>query len=78
MPEASGSVSDQVRSACEWVAGRAHSVRIEAGAVETYAAELTGTVDRPPPDPATELVVNKRQTRADIVHCLDAINFCLL
>jgi len=75
MAELSDPVPDQVRSACEWVAGRARSVRIEESSVEAYAAALTGTVDHPPPDPATELLEGDRETRAAFVLCLDAINF---
>jgi hypothetical protein len=32
------SLPDEVRAACAWVAERARSVRIEAGAIEEYAA----------------------------------------
>jgi hypothetical protein len=75
MPEASGFISDRVRSACEWVAGRARSVRIEEGEVAAYASGLPGPADQPAPDPATELVEGDRETRTAFVICLDAINF---
>ena len=64
-----------MRSACAWVAGRARSVRIEAGAIEAYAAGLPGQPTAAPPDPATELVEGDREARAAFVLCLDAINF---
>jgi hypothetical protein len=75
MPEASGSIPDRVRSACQWVAGRARSVRIEQGEVAAYASGLPGAADQPPPDPATELVEGDRATRTAFVLCLDVINF---
>jgi hypothetical protein len=73
MPEAS--ISDRVRSACEWVAGRARSVRIEEGEVAAYASGLPGSADQLPPDPETELVEGDREARTAFVLCLDAINF---
>jgi len=75
MPEASASIPDRVRSACEWVAGRARSVRIEAAALVPYAAGLPGTAEPPAPDPETELVEGDREARTAFVLCLDAINF---
>jgi hypothetical protein len=75
MPEASGFISDRVRSACEWVAGRARSVRIEEGALDAYAAGLPATADPAPPDPATELTEGDGDARVAFVLCLDAINF---
>jgi hypothetical protein len=75
MPEASGFISDRVRSACEWVAGRARSVRIEQSALAPYAAGLPDSVELPAPDPATELVEGDREARIAFVLCLDAINF---
>jgi len=75
VPEASGFISDRVRSACGWVAGRARSVRIEAGALAPYAAGLPDGADLPAPDPATELVEGDREARTAFVLCLDAINF---
>jgi hypothetical protein len=75
MPEASGSISDRVRSACEWVAGRARSVRIEEREVAAYASGLPGSAEQPPPDPATELVEGDGEARTAFVLCLDAINF---
>ncbi len=75
MPEASGFISDRVRSACEWVAGRARSVRIEPSALAPYAAGLPDKAELPAPDPATELVEGGREARTAFVLCLDAINF---
>ncbi|HUC08726.1 MAG TPA: hypothetical protein VMR96_11625, partial [Solirubrobacterales bacterium] len=75
MPEASGFISDRVRSACEWVAGRARSVRIDAGALAPYAAGLPEGAEPPAADPATELVEGDREARTAFVLCLDAINF---
>ncbi len=75
MPEASEFISDRVRSACEWVAGRARSVRIEQKALAPYAAGLPDKAELPAPDPATELVDGDREARIAFVLCLDAINF---
>lgn len=68
------SVPDQVRVACGWVAARAAAVRIEAGAIEEYAAGLAGAPE-PPPDPAVDLTAADRETRAASAVCLNAINF---
>jgi Potential Queuosine, Q, salvage protein family len=73
--EAGSPISERVRAACAWVARQAHSVRIEEGALEAYAAELPNAAEQPPPDPATELVEGDRETRAAFVICHDAINF---
>jgi hypothetical protein len=67
-------VSDLVREAAAWVAGRARSVRIEAERIDTYAAALPPVTPQPP-DPETELTVGDREARAAFVLCLDAINF---
>ncbi len=75
MPEASTFISNLVRSACEWVAGQARSVRIEAGALAAYASGLPDAAELPAPDPATELLEGDREIRAAFVFCLDAINF---
>jgi hypothetical protein len=75
MPEASGLISDRVRSACEWVAGRARSVRIEPSALAPYAAGLPDKAELPASDPATELVEGGCEARIAFVLCLDAINF---
>jgi Potential Queuosine, Q, salvage protein family len=69
------SLPDQVRTACQWVAARALSVRIEANAIAAYAAALPQTIDLPEPDPATELLDGTDEVRAAFVICLDAINF---
>lgn len=73
--EVGGPVSEQVRSACAWVAARARSVRIDEGAVPAYAAALPPAPEASPPDPATELLEGDREARAAFVICLDAINF---
>ena len=66
-------LSDQVREAAAWVAGRARSVRIEEGRIEAYAATLQPPTHRP--DPETELTDGDREARTAFVICLDAINF---
>lgn len=71
----SKTICEQVRTSCAWVAGRSRSVRLEAGAVEAYAAGLPAAAESPPPDPATELTEGSRESRAAFVICLDAINF---
>lgn len=67
------STSDRVREACAWVAERARSVRIEAGAIAAYAAGLPDDEDAD--DPAAAPGTVDRETRAAYVLCLDAINF---
>lgn len=66
---------DEVRTACAWVAERARSVRIEAPAVEEYAAALPAAEDLANPNPDTELLDGDRETRAAFTICLNAINF---
>lgn len=73
--EAADSVTEMVRSACAWVAGRARFVRIEEQELPAYAAALSPAVETPPPDPATDLVEAGGEPRAAFVLCLDAINF---
>jgi putative queuosine salvage protein len=73
--EAEGPITDQVRSACAWVAGRARLVEIEERAIDVYAAELPAVAEASRPNPKTELVEGDRETRAAFVICLDAINF---
>jgi hypothetical protein len=73
--DTSTSIPDQVRAACAWVAGRAHSVRIERGAIEAYAALLPPAAELPDPDPATQLIDGDREARAAFAICLNAINF---
>jgi hypothetical protein len=68
----SGHVSERVREAAGWVAGRARSVTIEL--IAPYAAELAPP-ELAPPDPETELLAGDREARAAFVICLDAINF---
>ncbi|HWM63317.1 MAG TPA: queuosine salvage family protein [Solirubrobacterales bacterium] len=75
MPESPASVSDQVRAACAWVAGRARSVTVDESAIEAYAGDLPAGIDPPEPDPATELVEGGAELRAAFVICLNAINF---
>jgi hypothetical protein len=67
-------VSELVREAAAWVAGRARSVRIDEARIPAYASEL-GRVEAPPRDPETELLEGDRETRATFVICLDAVNF---
>ncbi len=74
MIETAAPISEQVRSACAWVAGRAEAVRIEKSAIEQYAASLT-SAETGEPDPETELTEGDRELRAAFVICLDAINF---
>ena len=66
-------VSDRVRAACAWVAGRARTVEIVAGAIEAYAAGLPAA--EPPADAEVPLPGADREARAAFVICLDAINF---
>lgn len=73
--DASTPIPDQVRAACAWVAGRAHSVRVERGAIEAYAAGLPASAVLPDPDPATQLLDGDREARAAFAICLNAINF---
>jgi hypothetical protein len=73
--ETSTPIPDQVRAACAWVAGRAHSVRVERGAIDAYAAALPEGGDLPAPDPATQLLDGDREARAAFAICLNAINF---
>jgi putative queuosine salvage protein len=84
-------ISDRVREACAWVAGRARSVRVAEEAIEVHADALLGLEQRsavplagaPEPgeagaaadDPAAPLGAADRETRAAFVVCLDAINF---
>jgi hypothetical protein len=73
--EAPTSLPDEVRAACAWVAERARSVRIEAGAIEEYARALAPAGDSDGLDPETQLVEGDRESRAAFVICLNAINF---
>ena len=68
-------VSEQVRSACAWVADRARSVRINEDAIPAYAAALPWPPETQSPDPATDLLEAAGEARAAFVICLDAINF---
>jgi hypothetical protein len=72
---ATAPISDRVRKACAWVAGRARSVRIERGAIEEYASGLPGLGSLGEDDPAAPLGAADRETRAAFVLTLDAINF---
>jgi Queuosine salvage protein len=65
------SLPDQVRDACAWVAGRAQSVRIEAGAIESYADGLTR--DRDPVSPPEAR--RDPEAAAAFAICMNAINF---
>lgn len=73
--EPTAPVSDQVRSACAWVAAQARFVRIEEEAIDAYAAGLPAEVDTDEQDPATTLPDGDRETRAAFAICLNAINF---
>jgi hypothetical protein len=68
-------VSEQVRSACAWVAGRARAVRIVESAIPAYAAALTRAPEAQSADPATDLLEVDGEVRAAFIICLDAINF---
>jgi hypothetical protein len=72
--ESSAPVSEQVRAACAWVAGRAGIVHVEEAAIEGYAETLADAVE-PPEDPATQLPGGDREALAALAICLDAINF---
>jgi hypothetical protein len=65
------SLPDEVRAACAWVAERARSVRIDAEAIEEYAAGLPhpGAADEPPP------FAGDPETAAAFAICMNAINF---
>ena len=67
-------VSERVREAAGWVAGRARSVTIDAEGIPAYAAELPAA-EPSPPDPETELLEGDPEARAAFVVCLDAVNF---
>ena len=75
MPEEATNVCDEVRAACAWVAGRARSVSIDGAAIEAYAATLPASLEKPEPDPATQIAGGDLELRAAFVICLDAINF---
>jgi hypothetical protein len=69
-------VSDRVREACAWVAGRARSVAIDEEAIASYVSTLPVRAEEAPqPDPATHVVEGDLETRAAFVICLNAINF---
>jgi len=70
----SGYVSERVREAAAWVAGRARTVTIDRSLISPYAAELPPP-QLAPPDPETELPDGDREARAAFAICLDAINF---
>ncbi|MGB7587931.1 MAG: queuosine salvage family protein [Solirubrobacterales bacterium] len=70
-----GSIPDQVRAGCAWVAGRARSVRIQEAAIETYARTLPAAVPPGELDATTHFLEGDRESRAAFVICLDAINF---
>jgi hypothetical protein len=65
------SLPDEVRAACAWVAERARAVRIEAEAIEEYAAGLPhpGTDGEPAP------FAEEPEAAAAFAICMNAINF---
>jgi Potential Queuosine, Q, salvage protein family len=74
--ESRTSLPDRVRAACAWVAADAELVRIDQGAIEEYAAELSATAARAADrDSLAEPLLGDREGRAAFVICLDAINF---
>ena len=75
IPVNGDALPERVREAAAWVAGRARSVAIEAGAIESYAAALPEAAEPSPPDPVTEPLEGGREERIAFVVCLDAINF---
>lgn len=68
-------ISDRVREACAWVAGKARSVTLDEEAVASYASTLPAQIDPPQPDPATHIGDAGREARAAFAVCLNAINF---
>jgi hypothetical protein len=68
-------VSDEVRQACAWVAGRAASLSIDEEAIAEYARALPQSADGEGEDPLLARVAPDRETRSAFVICLDAINF---
>jgi hypothetical protein len=68
-------ISDRVREACAWVAGRARAVSIDEEAIVSYAATLPMRIEVPQLDPATYLVDGDNEARAAFVICSNAINF---
>ncbi len=69
-------VLSSLRLACERVAERARSVRIDHGAIPGYASGLSlGGHDADPPDPQAHLLSGTREELAAFWLTLDAINF---
>ncbi len=73
--EFSTEISEQVRLACAWVAGRARFVNVEESTIETYARSLRNLDTPAQPAPDAHFSQGDRETRAAFVLCLDAINF---
>ncbi len=65
----------ELRAACAEVAHRAQHVRIDGGAIPTYAAALSLDVPPAPPDSSTQLLAGTREELAAFWLTLDAINF---
>jgi hypothetical protein len=65
------SLPDEVRAACAWVAERARSMRIEAEAIEEYAAGLPAADSDAHPAPFAE----EPEAAAAFAICMNAINF---
>jgi Potential Queuosine, Q, salvage protein family len=69
-------ITDEIRDACAWVAGRATKVRIAESSIPQYAASLA-LDPSPPPSPAVAAPVAAadREATAAFWLTLDAINF---
>ncbi|HXR61668.1 MAG TPA: queuosine salvage family protein [Solirubrobacterales bacterium] len=64
------SLPDEVRAACAWVAERARSVRVEAGRISEYAAQLAPAEGGEPQPFAAD-----REVAGAFAICMNAINF---
>jgi hypothetical protein len=68
-------VTEEIRSACAWVAARAGHVTIDRDAIGPYAAGLELVPGADGADPEAHLTGGDRETRAAFWLTLDAINF---
>ena len=66
---------DEIRSACERVAGRARWVSIDEGRLKSYACGLPLSSGRPVLDPDAYFLGGSEEERAAFVLTFDAINF---